>query len=176
MRKLSKYETKLLVEALEESMKSQIDSILDNITEIKNMIGADTSDYPSKLKSDIQSFYSKLDSVQTKLNTLKQDSSSILDEYPTVEVWSYTKGNIDPETFVEFITTNGLSPTPQKKGKLYLWDGDYTAVYTEQNPINTNGDLGKVYIIGEKSSVKKLSDQLISLGKLVGEDQDVDFP
>jgi len=175
MKKLSQYETKILVEALQDTLKKQMDNYVDNIREIKMMLDAEVKNFPPKLKGALHRYYSLLDEVQAKILALKSKSEDLLDDFPSIEAWSLNKVIVDAEAFQNLLQSQGIDTKYQRQGGLLLWDSDNLSIYAQRDP-SKNGNMGKVFLVGNDKVVKSMVSQLKKIGDVSGEERDVAIP
>lgn len=176
MKKLAQYEAQILAEALQDTLKKQINNYVDNVREIKTILNAETKNYPPKLKSALNKYYSILDEIQAQLLDLKNNSVDLVDKYPGIEVWKIDNLKIDMDAFLEVLMSQGIDTNPKKTGALILWDSDHVSIYTERMPSEKNDNLGSAYLLGDNLAIKNIISKLKRVGEVVGEESGVSLP
>jgi hypothetical protein len=175
MRKLSSYESNMLVESLSESLSKEVDGYVGNIEEVKNMMYSESEAYPASFKSAYVDYIGLLDALTKELTSIQDKADKMLSTFPTTSVVSFSGVTVNLNKFTKFLS-HGFTKTPKKQGNLYQWTSSSIYLFSEMDPASNDGEMGVVYFIGDRGSLKEVTKRFEAVGEMGDAESDVPIP
>ena len=175
-RKISKYESQVLVEALQDTIKEQVKNYLGTLEEIGKLLKTEEATYPPRLKSQFQKYYGQLSELNTELNNIKNQVTKLTDNLPTLQVWSFSQVGIEPAEFDKILKAEKFDTKSKKFQDMVAWESDKIYIISEFDPRKSDGKMGVTYFVGDETEVNKLVTRFKQSGELQGQDKNVTLP
>jgi hypothetical protein len=176
MKRSANDDVKVLVEALQDTLKEQVDNYISSIDEIQKSFDAEsTDDYSEPLRIKSQNFIKLLGEIKGDLTSLKDKAKGLVSTIPDSSTVYYDSVKIkDFDLFKKLLRNWTFNFNPKKKGKLYMWNRKDLFLYSETNPFETDGgEMGVTYLVGKNEFVEAFKKDLAKVAELSGEDQKI---